>query len=243
MERGRGIAGDMPQGLCNLTAVDKTHVIGVGRANGPAHLMASSDGGKTWSATNLSSKMSMLIDAHFSTPLEGVIVGMNAGSPSVCAVMRTTDGGKGFETVFSSKTAGSLCWKVQFPSATVGYVSVQDAADGPGTFAKTTDGGKTWEELPLPTEGNPTAGYPALGIGFITENIGWVASETASHPNYRTRDGGKTPGSRSVLRISDSRRWVSAATRSKCDRERMSYSSVWNWLSHSLARSMSGVPR
>lgn len=70
---------------------------------------------------------------------------------------------------FTSTTANSLCWKIRFPTSDVGYVAVQDGAVGPGTFAKTTDGGKSWVELPLPDTGAPKGAYPAIGIGFATE--------------------------------------------------------------------------
>ena len=38
----------------------------------------------------------------------------------------------------------------------------------------------------------PTAGYSAIGVGFITEDIGWMAAEDATLPVYRTFDGGQT---------------------------------------------------
>ncbi len=185
------ITGSAAQGVCNFTAIDATHLVGVGRANGPAHLLQSSDGGASWVAKDLSQYFSMIIDAHFASATEGVLAGMDA-SAMRCTIMRTTDGGDTFSPVFTSQTKGSLCWKLHFPSAMIGYAAVQDTAGGPGTFAKTKDGGKTWEELPLPALAKPTAGYSAIGIGFITDDIGWVAAEDANMPVYRTFDGGQT---------------------------------------------------
>jgi photosystem II stability/assembly factor-like uncharacterized protein len=69
----------------------------------------------------------------------------------------------------------------------VGYVSVQDASGGTGTFAKTTDGGMTWTEKPLYAKT-----YAGIGIGFITEKIGWASSEEPTQPTMRTTDGGDT---------------------------------------------------
>jgi photosystem II stability/assembly factor-like uncharacterized protein len=91
--------------------------------------------------------------------------------------------------VFTSDTVGSLCWKIQFPSDQVGYVAVQDSTNGPATFAKTTDGGDSWSEHPLPGDGSA---YSAIGVGFINDQIGWMAPEEASLPVYRTFDGGET---------------------------------------------------
>lgn len=183
------IGGDAPKGICNLTAVDDEHLIAVGRANGPAHIITSKDGGKSWTAKDLTDQMSMLIDARFTSPSEGIIVGMSATSPSSCAVMRTTDGGKTYATVFASTQASSLCWKVSFPSPSVGYVSIQGYGR---SFAKTRDGGKTWVELPLPSESGAEDAFPSLAIGFVTDDIGWVSSSDPAQPNYRTLDGGKT---------------------------------------------------
>lgn len=185
------ITGSAAQGVCNFSAIDATHLVAVGRANGPAHLLQSSDGGASWVASDLSQYFSMVIDAHFFSASEGLLAGMDAGAVH-CTIQRTTDGGATFSPVFTSKTSGSLCWKLHFPSAMVGYAAVQDTAAGPGTFAKTTDGGKTWQELPLPPLAKPTAGYSAIGVGFITDEIGWMAAEDAKLPAYRTFDGGMT---------------------------------------------------
>ncbi len=180
------ITGPAPQGICNFTSVDADHLFGVGRANGPAHLLASSDGGASWTSTDLAPWLMMAIDAHFSSPTEGLVVGMNLDGH--CAAIRTEDGGATFDEVFTSTTPGSLGWKIQFPSDSVGYIAVQDTTGGPGTFGRTHDGGATWEELPLPA----TGAYPAIGVGFITEEIGWMAPEDPSLPVYRTFDGGDT---------------------------------------------------
>jgi photosystem II stability/assembly factor-like uncharacterized protein len=161
----------------------------VGRANGPADILVSSDGGGSWAATDLSATFSMVIDAHFSSTTEGLVAGMDP-TANYCAIARTTNGGTSFEPVFTSKTAGSLCWKLHFPSALVGYATVQATMPGAPTFAKTTDGGQTWKELPLP--GKATETYSAIGVGFLTENIGWMAAEDAGLPVYRTFDGGMT---------------------------------------------------
>lgn len=184
------ITGPAASGICNLTAVDATHLVAVGRANGPSNVLTSSDGGATWTSLDVSSQFAMLIDAHFTTPDDGILIGMDQNA--FCSVMHTPDGGKTLTPVFTSTTKNSLCWKLSFPSASVGYVAIQDATVGPPTFAKTTDGGKTWAELPLPVQGNAKVAYPAIGIGFITDNVGWVSPEDPTMPTYRTTDGGNT---------------------------------------------------
>ena len=186
------ITGPSVPGICNLTALDAKHVYAVGRANAPAGMLATSDGGATWTASDMSASFSMLIDARFTSPTEGILAGQNAGGTGVCTIQRTTDGGKTMQTVFSSKTKNSLCWKLHFPTPEVGYVAVQDTTSGPPSFGKTTDGGKTWTELPLPDDGNPKAGYATIGIGFLSAEVGWVVASDPRKPSYRTFDGGLT---------------------------------------------------
>lgn len=182
------IAGPMPTGICNQTKIDATHLIAVGRVNGPCFLMSSSDAGASWTSISLDSKLSMLIDARFTTPKDGIVVGGTNDASMKCTILHTGDGGATWETVFTSKTPASLCWKISFPTDAVGYVSVQDNGVGPATFAKTIDGGKTWVEKPVGLK----AAYSGIGIGFITENIGWISSENPKQETYRTSDGGET---------------------------------------------------
>ncbi len=182
------ITGSPAKGICNFSAADEDNIFGIGRANGPAHLLQSSDGGATWVAKSLTSTFSMAIDGRFTSATEGLVIGMGS-SGQKCTIAKTTDGGDSFETVFTSDTSGSLCWKMHFSSDLIGYVAVQDTTSGPGTIAKTTDGGDTWTELPLPVDGDP---YGGIGIGFISDNIGWVASEDPAAPVFRTFDGGAT---------------------------------------------------
>ncbi len=181
------ITGPMPTGICNQSKIDATHLIAVGRANGPSHFMQSNDAGKSWLSTDLTAQMQMLIDARFTSPTEGIIVGGTVTNPMQCTILRTTDAGKTFNPVFTSKYNDTLCWKISFPSDLVGYVSIQDAGSTKSSFAKTIDGGKTWTEMPL-----AKTSHSSIGVGFITENIGWLASEDPTEPTYRSIDGGLT---------------------------------------------------
>lgn len=182
------IAGSEARGLCGFTTAGTT-LFGVGRANGPAHLLRSDDDGGTWTAKDLSSEFTMAVDAHFVSEAEGLVAGMKTYR---CTISRTTDGGDSFTTVFQSEATSSLCWKLDFPSDSVGYVAILQMSDGPPSFAKTTDGGLTWTEMPLPDPDGEGNGYPGLAVGFITEDIGWITPDGASTPAYRTFDGGMT---------------------------------------------------
>jgi photosystem II stability/assembly factor-like uncharacterized protein len=61
---------------------------------------------------------------------------------------------------------------------------------GPPHFVKTTDGGETWVEKQLPA--NSQGLYPGIGIGFLTDRIGWVSADDPTLPTYRTLNGGDT---------------------------------------------------
>jgi photosystem II stability/assembly factor-like uncharacterized protein len=133
----------------------------------------------------------MLIDAHFATPERGILVGGAAvGDRLRCVAYRTEDGGETLTKLFESTRDDTLCWKIAFPSTSVGYVAIQDLSTDPAvgsTFAKTTDGRATWFEKPL------VAGpYRSLGLGFVDERVGWVGGNDPSQPSYRTLDGGDT---------------------------------------------------
>jgi len=183
------ITGPMPSGICNQNEIDPSHLVAIGRVNGPSFLMTSSNAGASWTSQDMNTPFQMLIDAHFFSTSEGVVVGGSAGSTMYCSIQRTTNGGGSWKQVFQSATPNSLCWKISFPSDQVGYVSVQDTSGGPPTFAKTIDGGKTWAEMPIAGAG---AMYPGIGMGFITEDIGWLSADDPTAPTLRTTDGGKT---------------------------------------------------
>ncbi len=181
-------SGPFPKGICNLNILDKDHIYGSGRVGGPCFFIKTEDGGKTWSSQNLNDKLGMLIDVNFHSVKEGFLFGGNSASTESerSVILATTDGGKTWQQRFISKDTMEMCWKVSFPSAKVGYVSVL-GYDAHSTFIKTIDGGKTWNEYKL-----IEYGYETKGIGFINDNVGWVGGERGTLPVMKTLDGGKT---------------------------------------------------
>jgi photosystem II stability/assembly factor-like uncharacterized protein len=181
------IAGPEIGGICNFHKIDDQHLVGVGRVGGPAFLIKTSDAGATWTSLDLNAEIAMLIDARFTTPDRGIIVGNDSLSPSShTLILSTEDGGQTWTERYKSGQGGELAWKISFPSPEVGYVSVLRQAPG-AVVLKTIDGGESWERLPLSVEA-----YAAKGIGFITDEIGWVGGEGPGKPVYRTSDGGLT---------------------------------------------------
>ena len=96
------ITGPAPKGICNINVVDSTHLVAVGRANGPSFVLSSSDAGATWTSIDVSAKLMMLVDARFTSPTEGLLVGMN--QTQVCSVFHTSDGGKTLDEVCREHT-------------------------------------------------------------------------------------------------------------------------------------------
>ncbi|MDX1429456.1 MAG: T9SS type A sorting domain-containing protein, partial [Rhodothermales bacterium] len=105
---------------------------------------------------------------------------------SSAVILYTEDGGQTWERRFRSTRTGEWAWKISFPTADVGYVSLQRNSQTPIFFLKTSDGGQTWEEKLF-----SSSYYFVQGIGFIDENRGWIGGNSTS-PVFTTSDGGET---------------------------------------------------
>lgn len=194
--------GDPLSGLCALEVVrepfinagvldHKTLLVGVGRVGGPAVFVRSDDEGKTWNASDLAQHAGMALDVHFFDRQNGILAA--ATNPRVeesnALILRTEDGGTTWTEVYRSQRPFELTWKISFPTRDVGYVTIQsynpDPAASARFIAKTTDGGKTWTELPLVDD----AKVRTFGIGFTDEMTGWVG---AMPGGFFTKDGGAT---------------------------------------------------
>lgn len=162
-----------------------------GRVGGPALLATSRDGGETWTSEDLSALTAMILDVHFVDERIGFICGASDTNveQSRAVILRTGDGGRTWARVYEGSRPFELTWKMAFPTERTGYVTVQsynpDTTVSQRVFAKTTDGGLTWSELPL----IDNAAVREFGIGFVDESRGWIGAV----PNgFETRDGGAT---------------------------------------------------
>jgi photosystem II stability/assembly factor-like uncharacterized protein len=169
----------------------KSHLIhAAGRVGGPAMMLRSEDGGDTWKVIDLTAHAGMILDVFFHNAKVGFVA---ASSPSdtgegEAAILRTLDGGATWKTVYRSGRKAENCWKMSWPSAKIGYATVQSYDDDPAktqhVVIKTTDGGTSWKELPLVND--KTA--QEFGIGFADDLHGWVGTRIGG---FETRDGGK----------------------------------------------------
>ena len=192
-----------PLAICGLYTVNEMVVYASGTnfpyKRFPTGVLKTTDGGETWTAINMEGHASNLIDIFFFNEQEGFVVGGFSEKDDpvyddvVPVVLHTTDGGQTWENRVANLEfeQGEWGWKIYFVNNMVGYVSLESF--NRGAVLKTTDGGKTWIRLPI----NDRQGNANLeGVGFITEDRGWVggwgnADFTAGYTSG-TIDGGQT---------------------------------------------------
>jgi photosystem II stability/assembly factor-like uncharacterized protein len=169
-----------------------SHIIhAAGRVGGPAMILRSLDGGATWTVQDLSAQAGMILDIKFLDARNGFICAATNSDleQAEALILRTIDGGRTWAQAYKSGRRMENVWKMSWPSARVGYATVQSYDPAPTNtrrvIIKTTDGGRRWRELPLVD----LAGTQEFGIGFVDERRGWVGTRERG---YETRDGGAT---------------------------------------------------
>jgi photosystem II stability/assembly factor-like uncharacterized protein len=196
------IDGPTVKGLCaidvlhtkfiNSGVLDSRTVIHAGgRVGGPAFLLRSMDGGKTWKSQDVSAHTKMILDVKFFDENRGFIMGASDTDTekSNALIIATQDGGATWKKVYQSNRPFEITWKASFPTRDTGYVTIQnynpDKTISQRYVAKTIDGGATWNEIPLVND----HAVRQFGVGFADEKIGWVGTTTGG---YQTVDGGAT---------------------------------------------------
>jgi photosystem II stability/assembly factor-like uncharacterized protein len=196
------IPGPPVKGLC---AIDVLHVMEIeaghpaprtivhaaGRVGGPAWLLRSLDGGRTWATIDMNPHCAMILDVKFFDAMNGLVcAGTDAAvERSHALILATNDGGRTWSRRYESTRPYELTWKASFPTRSTGYVTVQsydpDSTQAARFVARTVDGGRTWVELPLVINHK----VREFGVGFATPDTGWVGA--APH-GFATTDGGRT---------------------------------------------------
>lgn len=135
-------------------------------------LKRSEDRGETWAdVTKLSTYTGYILDSHFFSPSEGIVVGQNG-------IMHTVDGTNGTEWEIVHPF-NSLIWRVDFVGD-VGFASVTG-----NLLFKTTDRGRTWIEV-VPGVG----GQQARAITLLDENT--IIFAYWDDSIFKSNDGGVT---------------------------------------------------
>jgi photosystem II stability/assembly factor-like uncharacterized protein len=168
---------------------ERYYIHAAGRANGPAKLLRSEDGGETWTLIDLSDRAGMILDVKFFDPNIGFVFAATSGdlAQSNALILKTNDGGRTWRQVYRSTRPNEIIWKSSFPNSLVGYATVQndDPENLQQRFVKTVDGGEHWSEMPLVA----AKGIEELGIGFVSAEKGWVGTNIGG---FETTDGGQT---------------------------------------------------
>ncbi len=170
----------------------RTHIVhAAGRVGGPAMLMTSLDAGESWSITDLSAQAGMILDVKFLDGRTGFIAAATDSDveKARALILRTLDGGKTWAPVYRGSRPFENIWKMSWPSRRTGYATVQSYNPDPKNtrrvIVKTTDGGKSWQEMVLVD----AAGVQQFGIGFLDDKRGWVGCRAGG---FETCDGGKS---------------------------------------------------
>jgi photosystem II stability/assembly factor-like uncharacterized protein len=184
------ITANFPQtviGICGIAMADANTVFITGVFYGSAYIMRSTDLGETWQYFGMGSLANGLVDIHFTDAMHGIAVGQSPQGTGMKAVILGTDnGGDTWEVRASGDHINQRAWKVQFLTDDIVYASIEEFEPSPQYF-KSTDGGQTWELKDVVTANSSGT---MQGIGFLTENIGWVGGW--SNLLYQTLDGGDT---------------------------------------------------
>lgn len=182
----------VPVPFINAGVLDRRpRIVGVGRVGGPAALVRSDDRGVTWKRGSLPAEAAMAFDVTFLDERRGFVAAATDAdvSRSRALILATEDGGDTWREVYRSGRPFETTWKLSFPSDTVGYCTVQSYDPDPAAsrrfVAKTTDGGRSWTEIPLVDD----HAVRAFGVAFTDEATGWVG---AMPHGFQTTDGGAT---------------------------------------------------
>jgi hypothetical protein len=180
--------GSAPTGLCGMYVVNDSVIFSVGRVRGPACIVKTTNGGITWYSKNMNIYAAGLIDCYFFNNDSGYVVGLTNSNhnSSRGIILFTSDAGATWETKYTTSEQGQWCWKIDFPSRLVGYVSIQRNNGSPVNIIKTTDGGTSWFEKTF-----SSSPYYVQGIGFVNDTLGWIGGNSTT-PSYQTTNGGET---------------------------------------------------
>jgi len=159
----------------NLTAV---HVVGpqsVVTVDEDGRVYRSADAGATWTAGAATPPNFDAADLHFSSLLDGWLIGSSFG---VSALFHTTDGGDSWTPV---DDPGGAWVAIDFEGTNGWIVNVG------GPFRRSVDSGQTWIQGELPDD----QGFLSVGdLDFFDPNVGYAVGQRGYAA--RSEDGGAT---------------------------------------------------
>jgi photosystem II stability/assembly factor-like uncharacterized protein len=181
--------------------VSRTVIHAAGRVGGPAGILRSVDGGKTWSVIDMRAQAGMILDVKFFDENTGLVFAATHPDPVEAEglVLLTEDGGKSWREVYRSGRQFELIWKASFPEGSdTGYATVQsyDPKRATQLVIRSDDKGRTWREIEMAQD----ASARQFGIGFVNADVGFVGTAAGG---FATSDGGKTWQSAPIARAAN----------------------------------------
>jgi photosystem II stability/assembly factor-like uncharacterized protein len=189
---------DIVKGICGIDMIPHMKIFqgelrstiaihAAGRVGGPATMLRSLDSGETWRVVDLRKQAGMILDVKFFDVETGLVCAATSAdiAEAEALILRTSDGGQTWSEVYRGTRPFENCWKMSFPTASIGYATVQNYEEGKSerVFLKTTDGGRSWREMPLVND----AAVRQFGVGFVDAKTGWIGTSTTG---FGTTDGG-----------------------------------------------------
>jgi photosystem II stability/assembly factor-like uncharacterized protein len=185
--------GASAKDICGLAHYGNT-IFGVGWWGArTARFYKSTDAGISWTTRYIDTNLaSGLVDITFLSANKGFITGYHyyglRNQESI--VLRTLDGGDTWTKVFSDTTIGGGVWKIQFIDSEYGVGSIEPMYTDTVAMIKTTDGGNTWQLIPVGHVNAWYNGWGTQGIGFLNRQKGWLGGYY--NGMFETNDGGLT---------------------------------------------------
>ncbi len=184
-----------PAGICGMSIVNDHTMCAAGAfdnglydSTSVAVFIRTTDGGESFTSTDMSPYAKSLVDCYFPTETHGFVSGSVGGDNfknGNAMILETTDGGAHWNTLYRSPRIGEQGWKIYFRTPLDGYVALQGRPNTEKFILKTTDGGAHWSESSL--------GFSALewypeGVCFIDKDHGIAGGYQDTV--YLTSDGG-----------------------------------------------------
>ncbi|MDX6512955.1 MAG: hypothetical protein QOE36_2459 [Gaiellaceae bacterium] len=190
--------GPSPQ-IQNVTFLSRTHGFLVSSASrgfeahriGSGRIQETRDGGKTW-RTRWSLARTELGWIGFADARHGFAAGWRQRGRLRSLLLRTSDGGRTWRAVHPRLPGRARAqWPgfvFTFPTASVGYALPDPDFGwfGPRWVLKTSDGGRSWKQLPAPA-GEAAGSLDALDAQNVVVT---ASSERCPGSVWRSRDGG-----------------------------------------------------
>ena len=167
----------------------RPRLVAAGRVGGPAAYLWSDDLGRSWKQGKLPDGAAMAFDVTFLDEKRGFIASATSAEVPQAngTILATEDGGSTWKEVYRSTRPWEVTWKFSFPDAQTGYCTIQSYDPDPKSsrrfVAKTVDGGRSWQEVPLVDDHR----VREFGVAFLDADTGFVG---AMPHGFMTVDGG-----------------------------------------------------